>query len=307
MAHDPHGEPPITVTSSTASSDRADAVATTVATRRRDAWDDVVLDHDLGERHHDVDRSSDDRVRHRSPWLLPTHGARLVVTSAWAGLVVADVLLLSALMPGFRRGDTSGYRVDLGDHDLLRGTLTGSAVLLLFGWTWWSMSAALNARKLSPMAPTPLLPAVAYLGGPFVFMFGSGRTDADRTTFAIAAVAMLLVGHQTVVLAFKGCAERIRASVSDFQQVFWLPLAWVSYRLVVAAFVDSLDPAWRTIGVLVAIGAIEVAFASMTMVATWRAMTSFDAACHRLATRSLGNELPPSHVLAAALKRHVVG
>jgi hypothetical protein len=302
MGNDSHGEPPITVTSNSAEpTTEPSTTAAVVTAARPDVWDDVVQAHDLGERHHDSHDTGG-----RSPWLLPTHGARLVVTAGWAGLVVADVLLLSALMPSFRRGLTEGYVVSLEDHQILNATLLGSTVVLLLGWTWWSLSATMNARKVHPMATTPMLPAVAYLGAPIVFMFGADRSDADRLSFMIGAAVLLIVGHLSVVLSLKGTSARIRAATDEFSKLFWLPLAWVSYRIVVSAFADELDPAWRTMGVLVGLGAIETLFLVALLVSSWRAMTSFDNACHRLATRTLGNELPPPELIASVLRHHAV-
>ena len=104
--------------------------------------------------------------RHRHRWLLPTRGAAIIATLGWVGLVLAQMMLLGALVPSFDLGDTRNFLVPLDEHAWFGATTIVSATAAYLGWLWWTVSAAFNVRRVSPLSTSPVLPIVVYLLAP---------------------------------------------------------------------------------------------------------------------------------------------
>ena len=241
------------------------------------------------------------RQRHR--WLLPTRGASIIATLGWVGLVLAQMMLLGALVPSFDLGDTRNFIVPLDEHAWFGATTIVASTAAYLGWLWWTVSAAFNVRRVSPLSTSPVLPIVVYLLGPIGVLAGLEMRGPNRVTVLFLAFAAVGVGHVMVVGSFRSAASRIGAQSDEFAKLLWLPLAGVVYRLFVNVVVGLLPEEWHTTMVLFGLGTIGAMFVCGMVLSTWRATTSFEYACHRLNTRSLGAELPSVGVIGDALRK----
>ncbi len=241
--------------------------------------------------------------KHRHRWLLPTRGIAVIATLGWAGGVLAQMFLLAALVPSFDLGDARNFTVPLDEHALFGATTIVSVVAAYLGWFVWTVAAAFNVRRVSPLSTSPLLPMAVYLLGPIGVWAGLGTEGANRVPVLFASCAWLGIGHVLVVGSFRSAASRIGALTDEFAKLLWLPMAGLTYRLFVNVVLEFLPPSWHTTFVLFGLGALGAAFVCGMVLSTWRATTSFEAACHRLNTRSLGAEQPSAGVIGAALRR----
>ncbi len=241
--------------------------------------------------------------QHRHRWLLPTHGAGVIATLGWVGGVLAQMLLLGALVPSFDLGDTRNFMVPLDEHAWFGATTVVSAVAAYLGWFCWTVSAAFNVRRVSPLSTSPFLPMAVYLLGPVGVLAGLEMQGPNRVPVLVCAFAGLGIGHVMVVGSFRSAASRIGALSDEFAKLLWLPMAGVTYRLFVNVLVEFLPRSWHTTLVLFGLGTVGALFVCGMVLSTWRATTSFDYACHRLNTRSLGAELPSADVIGRAMRR----
>lgn len=241
--------------------------------------------------------------RRRRRWLVPTRGAALIATAGWAGAVLAQLMLLVALVPSFDLGRTRDFLVPLDESAWFGGTFVVSAAAAGLGWLAWTVAAAFNVRRVSPLSTTPALPLAVYVVGPIVVLFGLASTGPERLPLLVAGFLWCGLGHLMVVASFRNAAARIGAQADEFLKLVFLPLAGVTYRVFVNVVITMLPAEWRTTPVLFGLGAVGGTFVCGMVLSTWRATTSFDEACHRLNTRSLGVELPPVEQVADAWRR----
>lgn len=268
-----------------------------------DVWNGVEVEPEL--LHHPVDRYPDG-PDHEQIFLLPTFIARVLSTAGWFGTVIATALLLSALMPYFRDDLTNGYTVDLQDAKWFAGALVASGLLVYVGWTWWSISAAFNAKRLAPLATSPWLPTTLYFGGPLIVLIGVDQGSTTGGFIVIGGCLWIGIGHLIVVSSLRSTASRIRASTDEFSKVFWLPLAWVVYRLFVNTMMPSVDDSWKHPALLLLLGAFGALFPLALAAATWNATGTFDAACKRLNKRGTALELPSADKITAAIRQRAM-
>ncbi|MFN8022194.1 MAG: hypothetical protein U0Q03_11760 [Acidimicrobiales bacterium] len=239
----------------------------------------------------------------RRRWLVPTRGAAMIATAGWAGAVVAQLLLLSALVPSFDLGRTRDFLVPLDESAWFGGTFVVSAAAAGLGWLAWTVAAAFNVRRVSPLSTSPLLPVAVYVLGPIVVLLGMASDGPERLPMFVGGLVWCGLGHLTVIGSFRNAASRIGAQADEFTKLVFLPMAGVTYRVFVNVVVSMLPDDWRTTPVLFGLGAVGGLFVCGMVASTWRATTSFDEACHRLNTRSLGVELPPVERVSAAWRR----
>lgn len=261
-----------------------------------DLWDDVAIDAPPPVLHGHV------RGGERFSWLLPTTAAAVLTTIGWAGAVLAQLMLLSALVPSFDAGLTRDFVVPLDEHAWFGATTIVSGLAIYLGWLWWTVAAAFNVRRVSPLSTSPMLPAVVYLGSPVLVLMGLGETGNARTGLLFGGLVLFGLGHIMVIASFREAASRIGASGEEFSKLLWLPLAGVVYRVFVSLLLE-LVPSWHSTNVLLALAAIGGLFVAGMVVSTWRATRSFERACHRLNTRNLGADMPSVDLVAAALRR----
>ena len=241
--------------------------------------------------------------RQRHHWLLPTAGAAIIATLGWVGLVLSQMMLLGALVPSFDLGDTQNFVVSFDDHPWFGATTIVSATAAYRGWLWWTVSAAFNVRRVSPLSTSLLLPIAAYLIAPVGVLAGLEMRGPDRVPVLFVAFAALGLGHVMVVGSFRSAASRIGAQSDEFAKLLWLPMAGVVYRVFVNVVVGLLPDEWQTTSVLFGLGAIGALFVCGMVLSTWRATMSFEYACQRLNTRTLGSELPSAGLIGEALRK----
>ena len=245
-----------------------------------------------------------DRSRkHRHRWLLPTRGPALIATLGWVGAVIAQMLLLGALVPSFDLGDTRNFLVPLDESAWFGATTIVSAAAAYLGWLWWTVSAAFNVRRVSPLSTSPLLPVAVYVAGPMITLAGLASNGPNRVPLLFGGLAWLGIGHVMVVGSFRSAAHRIGALGDEFAKLLWLPMAGVTYRLFVNVVVEMVPQEHRSTLLLFGLGTVGGLFVSGMVLSTWRATTSFDNACHRLNTRTLGAELPSIDKIGEAWRK----
>lgn len=239
--------------------------------------------------------------RHR--WLIPTRGAAVIATLGWVGGVVAQMLLLAALVPSFDLGRTRNFLIPLDESAWFGATTVVSAAAAALGWLSWTVCAAFNVRRVSPLSTSPLLPLAVYVIGPIVAWVGLESDGPNRTPMLFTGLVWLGVGHVMVVGSFRSAASRIGAQADEFAKLLWLPMAGVTYRLFVNVVLEFVPEEHRSTGLLFGLGTVGGLFVCGMVLSTWRATTSFEQACHRLNTRTLGAELPPVEVVGEAWRR----
>lgn len=179
-------------------------------------------------------------------------------------------------------------------------------MLVYVGWAWWSISAAFNARRLVALSTSPWLPTSVYLVGPVIVLVGADGNDWVGDVIVAAGCCWIGIGHLVVVASLRTTAGRLRASIDEFAKVFWLPLAWVAYRMFANTMLTFADDGWRSPWLLLGIGGVSALFPLALSVATWHASGTFDAACRRLNTHSTGLELPSTEMITAALRQRAL-
>jgi hypothetical protein len=265
-----------------------------------DVWSDVE-EEEPEHLHRHFGRSSNSTI-----FLLPTTAARVLATLGWIGGVLASVLLLVALVPDFRNGNTANFFVSLDDEPWYGATLIVSSAVIYLGWLWWSVSSCFNAHRLAPLSTSPWLPAMVYLVGPLIVLIGLDLESDYAPVVVFCGCAWLAIGHLMVIASMRSTAGRIGASVEQFSKLLWLPLAWGSYRGLMLTVVTFFSDDWKRPPQLLALGSIGVLFIVGIAFATWNATESFDHACKRLNTRSLGLELPTADMVTAAIRQRAV-
>ncbi|MGD9996692.1 MAG: hypothetical protein AB7L17_07610 [Ilumatobacteraceae bacterium] len=252
--------------------------------------------------HHNL-RTADGRGVIR---LMPTTAARLMATAGWVGNSIAMVLLLRGLAPSFRDGDPNNFWVPLDEHAWFSAVGLVSAVVAYLGWFWWTLSATFNARRLVPMATSPWLPTMVYMGGPVIVLAGLDASEDWRFVLVATGCVWIAAGHFAVLFSLRNTAGRIGAARDDLLKLILFPLAGAAWRAAVEAILMVVDDEWKTPGLLFAFGGVGVLFVIGTAAATWHAATAFDQACRRLSKGTLGVELPSVDVITAALRRHAL-
>jgi hypothetical protein len=264
-----------------------------------DVWNGVESEPDFVHRHAE-------HSHHEPIFLAPTSIARVLAATGWFGGVLATALLMVALVPAFREGETRNFMVSLDDNPWFGAILIVSCCVTYLGWLWWSVSAAFNARRLAPLSTSPWLPVGVYLIGPLIVLAGLDVDEDYVGLIVFCGCAWIGIGHLIVVASLRSTARRIGASVAEFSRLLWLPLAWTSYRLFVNTMLTFVDDSYKGPALLVTLGGFGALYLVATAVTTWRAIGSFDHACWRLNTRSLGLELPTADMVSAAIHQRAL-
>ena len=144
------------------------------------------------------------------------------------------MFLLAALVPSFDLGDTRNFVVPLDEHAWFGGTTIVSAIAVYLGWFWWTVSAAFNVRRVSPLSTSPLLPDRRVPARSDRACWPAWRcTGRTGRRCCSARSSVLGVGHVMVVGSFRSAASRIGRCRDEFAKLLWLPMAGVTYRLFV--------------------------------------------------------------------------
>ena len=234
-------------------------------------------------------------------WLAPTRVARLLATIGWVSAAATNAVLLFALEPDFELGEAHGYTVPLTDHAVFSGALVVSGLITSLSWLWWTTSAAFNARRLTLLGTSPLLPFVVYLGSPTLLVVGLDVPDYEQVC-QWAAFGLLAIGHLVVLVSLRGTASRIGARTRDLTQLIILPIAWSGWRVSTNVVVSSLSSSWRTEWLLLGLGSISCLLLVGMAVSTWNATKDFDDACDRFRPDSPELHMPDPAVVAKAIR-----
>lgn len=244
---------------------------------------------------------------HEPVFLFPTWVLRVLPTIGWAFAAVACVAFLVAVTPVLQSGDPQNVWVGLDDDRWFAAASVVSSLLVYAGWTLWSMAAAFNAGRVSAMSTSLWLPLGVYIAGPIAIVVvgqQGGEMLADLMPYLL--VMWIGVGHLVVVASLRSTASRIRGSIYAFSKLFWLPLAWTAYQMFVNMIFTVVDDVWQYPWLMVLLLGAAMLYPVAMALATWEATQSFDAACHRLNTRSLGFELPAPELITAAIRQRAV-
>ena len=206
----------------------------------------------------------------------------MVVAALIAGL--GSPLLLGMLE---RQGhlEIDGRTLTFDDHG--RSVVTAAVAALVacsvLGWLWWTMAAALNARKMARYSVSPLLAPVA-----LAVMVGCGyafarvteqevATDGAETKRFFVATALVIVAaiaHFGTLTAYRRTAGAIGASTMPWTVVIVLPWVVFGLNLLAQFFVNAVGDSFLTVSALINLG-----FIGVQVLAVHQAMTSFDRAC----------------------------
>lgn len=179
----------------------------------QDPWNGVEAEPDLLHHHVPV------TAPHRGLMMAPTRLARVLASTGWAGELLAMLLLLVALVPAFDTGDSRDFMIPLDESAWFGGTLIVSTLVTYFGWFWWSTVASYNAHRVVPLATSPWLPTLVYLGGPVFALAGLDLGRAARPYVVFAGLVWLGLGHLMVVASLRTSADRMGASTYEFSKL----------------------------------------------------------------------------------------
>ncbi|MCU1360237.1 MAG: hypothetical protein JWN99_1526 [Ilumatobacteraceae bacterium] len=276
-----------------------------------DAWAGVEAEPD--SLHHHLE-PVDVRAGHEFQlWTKPARVMTLLATLTIFGSFVVQLALVYPTLED-HTGTAEEIRSTVFDSHGYAVVSGLASLAFVLGWLWWSTAAAFNARRLLPRTTSPYLPVFIYVLLPIGLSAGriqlighetgNGRTD-DYIT--VTAVVLAVIGHMIVVGSFRSTADRIGASVDEFSKVLWIPLAWIAYALMVATMVGLYGGQWRSTPVLTALLTIALLFPLLMIVSTWRAMTSFDHACHRMNSRDDELDAPTIDLMNNAFRQQALG
>lgn len=240
-------------------------------------------------------------------FLVPTWVLRVLATIGWSFAALACVAFLVAVTPVLRSGRPQDIWINPDDDRWFAAASVVCTLLVYVGWTLWSTVAAFNAGRVSAMSTSPWLPLTAYVGGPIaIVVLGLETGEMMRDLAPYLLVLWLGAGHLVVVASLRSTASRIRGSVYAFSKLFWLPLAWTAYQLFMNMIFTVVDDVWQYPWLMVLLLGAAMLYPVAMAIATWEATGTFDAACHRLNTRSLGLELPAPELITAAIRQRAM-
>jgi hypothetical protein len=123
--------------------------------------------------------------------------------------------------------------------------LGGAALCLLFGWLWWGVAAALNARRTTRWAVSPWYVPLTYVA---VYVAGVGAGIAERwlgdnVVYARAcALAFGVVMYFSTLTTFRGTAQALGGTTKYFTRLIvvpWFVAAGVGVFLFFADYLAS--------------------------------------------------------------------
>ncbi len=188
-------------------------------------------------------------------------------------------LPVAVLYAGEReRGD------DVHSQRVLVAVLLVCSAAYGLGWLWWTVAAALNARKTTLMGVSALTAPV------YALLAVVGIRYAVQHPDAAGWVMMgILLGYLWVLNGFRTTAKLLVAPSEHFARLMWLPLV-VGVSSSAAALLRYGSPVWGGVAVLT-LYSLGVTYYGITIN---RAMSSFDRAAARKAERRDDAALVPA-------------
>lgn len=172
-------------------------------------------------------------------------------------------------------------------HRIIAVMLAGAAGCLLVGWLWWSVAAALNARRRSRWAVSPFFVPVTYV---LYAMLGviaamSKQVLGDNWFYGQAgALAVAVVIYFSTLGAYSKTAQGVGSPSTYFTRLIVIPWATFAGSMVALFFAKYLSEEARLIVFLLFV--LVQGIYGLTM---YQAMSHFDRAC---AGRRLGHDDP---------------
>lgn len=175
----------------------------------------------------------------------------------------------------------------LSDLEFLRWQVvsvsyTVSVVALWLGAVWWAFAAAKNARRTSPVGPSPMTPVFLYVVfpvGAWLGMYYSSSRTVDLSLF-YGYIALFILGYPIVNLSFRNAARKIGAPAGPWSAVVGLPFMvfGVNFALTLGIDLDLFSGTTGTTVVMLVLVGYALALAGY-IVSVGRAMATFDRAC----------------------------
>ncbi len=214
-------------------------------------------------------------------------------------LWVAGMLMALGVAIGFLLSDGGSKVPDL-DEDGTR-TIAGLIVMgvaaMYVGAMWWAVSAAVNARRRTPLGVSPflapafhgLLPGIAAV---LVAKFVSHETLDEPSTVSLivwAGSIGLFVLHLLVIKGYRATAGRLHADVEPWSYLLFGPMVMVGLAVSLHGLRTFVaGPTVESFVRYAAFGA-ALAFTVGYVRAVWAASGSFDRACRRTGSAELSN------------------
>ena len=206
----------------------------------------------------------------------------MVVAALIAGL--GSPLLLGVLeRQGHLQIDGRTLTFDDRGRSVVIAAIAAIVACSVLGWLWWTVAAALNARKKARYSVSPLVAPSALaviIGCGFAFVRVTEQavtTDAAETKrffLASAVVIVAVVAHFGTLTAYRRTAGAIGASTAPWSVVIVLPWVVLGLNLLAQFFVNAVGDSFLTVSAIINLG-----FIGVQVLAIHQAMTSFDRAC----------------------------
>lgn len=201
----------------------------------------------------------------------------MVLTAMLAGFA-SPILLIVLKQQGHLKINGTNWTIDDSGRNLVVGSAVGAAACCVMGWLWWTVAAALNARRtarytVSPLfAPLSLLVATACAA--MLPMALKNRSKAEVAGLAVATGLAVLIAHFGVLGAYRKAAGALGAPQMPWTMLIVLPWIAAAADLVLRFFFGLVGT--KLIGVVVPTALVLF---GLYLVSLYRAMSSFDSAC----------------------------
>jgi len=201
----------------------------------------------------------------------------MVLTAMLAGFA-SPVLLIVLKQQQHLEINGTNWTIDDQGRNLVVGSAVGAASCCVLGWLWWTVAAALNARRtarytVSPLfAPVSLMVATACAA--LLPSALKNRGKAEIIGLAAATGLAVLIAHFGVLGAYRKAAGSLGAPQGPWTMLIVLPWVAAVADLVLRFFFGLVGT--KLVGVVVPTALVLF---GLYMVSLYRAMSSFDTAC----------------------------
>jgi hypothetical protein len=224
----------------------------------------------------------------------------LVPTGLVATVIIASWMLSGLLGLGLAVHGGLGNEPD----DLVANASVVSIVLAALSyltWCWWCTTAAVNAHRITPLATSPMLPPVVYLGGPAILLVAMNGTGDLRRYGPGVGIAVTALGHLAVVFSLRSTARRLRGNDGSMTRLIWVPVFVSAAGRALLMWLSSALSDDELEGSAVGLASI-VALVHAGLI--WAATSSFDRLCEsRIAERHATGVPPSADVVLASMFR----
>ncbi|MFN8022195.1 MAG: hypothetical protein U0Q03_11765 [Acidimicrobiales bacterium] len=224
--------------------------------------------------------------------LVPSAMIATVVTAAW--LLNGVVGMWLAVVGGLGR-DSTDTVADVTVVSIVVGELA------YLTWCWWCTIAAINARRLTPLATSPLFPPIVYLGGPLIVGVSFAGTGEVYRSGPWIGVAVVVLGHLAVLASLRSTTRRLRGDGAVFSHMLWVPfVATMTGNMVVRLLADGFDDDQLVRAHLAVVSLVSVLQGGLV----WSATASFDRLCRtRADERNQRGVAPSADLVLASIAR----